>query len=295
MSPEKTPDQLTLEEMSPEQIKITRDQVRQEMVSGESTVLDIDAEPTADDTKQEPKHGDEAVADPWEGIDPSIKAQFDEMSTVIAEAKDTGARLKQAESRIGALTNQLSAEKESAAKATPTASEIEAASESDEAWKELAEDYPEWGSAIDGRIDMRIKKLKSEGGLTKADLDAAVSQVRTEMSDEFEIKTLANAYSNWTEIKARPDYIEWAKVQDADILAKMKTRNAADAISVLDKYTEDRGTSKSAAQIAVERKERLRAGLLPEGHQPHIPKSELDMSETEYRQKIGRQLWPKTG
>ena len=111
--------------------------------SGEARVVD-ESSPSAEASEQQ------RTVDPWEGVSPALKQAFDEMSQRIGAVQATETRLKQAESRIGAITNELHVAKKAVATAkdTPSAEQMAAAAESDEKWSTLKADFPDWAEAF---------------------------------------------------------------------------------------------------------------------------------------------------
>ena len=105
-----------------------RDEVTQEMKAEEEG-----AAPLVD--AHRPELVKEAVVDPWEGVNPALKGMFDSMSQTVQALQGADLRLKQAESRIGAITNELHAAKKAAeqVRVAPTAEQMAAAAKSNRA------------------------------------------------------------------------------------------------------------------------------------------------------------------
>ena len=272
--------QLEVEEMTPEEVKAYRAELAAEMEAEESGKPVVDAEPAEKPKEPEPEKEPEKEPDPWEGVPEAIKSQFTTQET----------RLKQAESRIGALTNELHAANKAATEAetAPTKEQMAEAAKSDEDWEELKEDFPEWASAIEGR-------LKKMGGMDQEVFDAKIEKIKEDMEGETEAKIekaiLTFAHPEWETTVAEPEYAEWLKTQDEETLEKVKSPRAIDAINILDKYAETRETLKTAAEIASARKERIKKSVTPTGGKADAPKSETDMSEAELRSKIGKEVF----
>jgi len=286
------------EELSPEEAKAYRKQLEEE--------FDNDDFGTVDDTLTEeldpgPKEkdpgeggGGDLGEDPWEGVNPALKAEFDRMSEKAAKVDEFATRLQQAESRIGAVTNQLTEAQKAAEEANqkPTEEQIAAAAASKEKWEELKADFPEWGEAIEGQFAALREELGANGGgITQADLDAAIQKASEEVDLKVELGILNYAYPNWEEIKDSNDFKTWVKAQPEDLIAKTRSTSAYDAIDVLDLYTEARGTKKTASEINRDRQQRLRTSVRPGGKKGKPPKSEQDMTDAEYRSKVGAEIF----
>jgi len=248
--------------------------------------------------------------DPFAGVDPAIKAMFDDLSTKVTGVTEAlEPRLKQTESRIGAITNRSivadkAAEVAAAEQAAgPTKEQIEAAAKSDEEWEELAKDFPDWATAFDGRVDKKLAELKKQlsPGVDREALEAETARLRTEMKDESEQgiqrAILSFAHPGWKKDMASEKFTKWLPTQSEEIRAKANgsvetTDLATDAIFVLDAFKgESKPPAKTAAEIAAEREARLSNSLLPEGKKATAPKAEAEMTREELRAKIGPEVW----
>jgi hypothetical protein len=243
----------------------------------------------------EPAEGDEqhpeeeAVTDPWDGVSPAIKESFENMASKVNAFDAMAMRLKQAESRIGALQNKIS----QAPPPEPTAEEKKKALEDDRHWQTLKEDFPEWADEIERRSartesalkDQREKYALAEQAL-KSDIDKKVQEIEV----RFEKASLSQKYPEWENIITTKEYTQWLGIQPSEVKDKTRSVLAKDAISVLDKFTKDK-LQKSPAVIAEERKQRLSASVLANGSKARAAKSEYDMTDDEYREYIAKQLW----
>jgi len=304
------PSELTPEEMTPEEIAIMREQVAAELDAEESgePIKDVQSETVSGDAGDiDAKTGDgedheEKETDPWDGVNPALKAQFDAMSSQLESFKQTEYRLKQAESRIGSLTNRLHEVTTARQKAetdeptAPTKDQMEKAAKSKEAWEELEEDFPEWATAIDGRLaEIREEVAKKGGTITQEQVDAAIQDATTGLERQFEIRILKRFHPDYETVKESQDFQTWINAQPEEIKAKTRSDSAEDAITVLDAYKvayQGNGSkSKTASEIAEERRQRLARSTVPEGRKARAPKSEAEMNEPELRKKIGREVW----
>lgn len=252
--------------------------------------------PTVVEKTEEDDDKKQAAADPWAGVNPALKAMFDSLSSTIVTLKDqVEPRLKQAESRIGAMTNEFHAAKEAAAKVAdaPTVAQMEAAAASSGKWESLKEDFPEWAEAIDGRLSSAIALIKKDQ-LPK-DLTAEIAKVQASIAEgtqgEIQKGILAFFKPGWESTVVTPEFKEWIAMQPEGVKSLVHSQLAVDAVTVLDKFEESTKKHKTAAEIASERKLRLAKSTLPEGG-PGIPiKSEQDMTDAELRRSIGREVF----
>ena len=292
----------TQEEINAEEIAI-RAEVAAELDaedSGEYRSVDADNGVQAEEEVAEIK-----AVDPWAGVDPKLKEMFDGMKGALDQATSVigrlEPRLKQAESRIGSFEPTIVAArkaKEAAANA-PTKEQLEAAAASEEKWKTLVKDFPEWGEAFDGRLSKKIDDLRSElskptgidNDTLKAELNSLQNTVRTGSKQDVQLGFLEFFHPDWSAKRNSPKFNEWIKVQPKETIAKFESDFAKDAIDVLDAYDTYQGSTETPSQIVEKRKQRLKGSILPAGQRAVVPKSEADMSPEELRAKIGREVF----
>ena len=260
-----------------------RAEVVEEMKAEESGEPAVDAEPTI--PAEPPKE------DPWEGVNPAIKQAFDEMSQKVSTVQATEMRLKQAESRIGSITNELHAAKKAAetVKAAPSAAQMQAAAESDEKWENLKKDFPEWAEAFDGRFD---KKLTSKINELKEEIKNEIAGGKP--SADLDLRLLNIVKPKWKETVKTPEWKEWLSKQAPETAALVSSDRAEDAISIITLFEETARPQKTATEIAAERKERMKTSVLPVGGKAVPVKSEADMNAAELRANIGKQIFAET-
>ena len=283
------------EEMTPEKEAEFRKEVIAELAAEESgEPIEAPAKP-AEDPEPEPEVDPETEVDPWAGVNPALKEQFDEMSTRVSGLDATEVRLKQAESRIGAITNELGAAKKAAKEvaAAPTEDQVKEAAESEEKWKELKEDFPDWAIAIDTRLASFEKKMTPgiDQETLKAELETLKTTMKTESAVEIEKAILSFAHPDWEQTDASEEFGEWLKGQPKDVTAKSGSARAVDVISVLDAFAESQSENKNAAEIAEKRKKQLKLSELTPGRKATPAKSEADMTEAELRSSIAKEVF----
>lgn len=240
--------------------------------------------------------------DPWEGVNPELKAQFDSMSSRLESFAATEERLKQAESRIGGITNELHAAKQInkdntvEKKEAPTEDEIKVASESLEKWKELKNDFPDWADAIEHRLS--ILKSEMTPGVSLETLTKEIAALKESFKDstgsQIEKAILSFAHPDYEQTISSSEYATWLKSQSADVIEKTNSVTAADAISVLDQFESFKKESKSVKDIERQRKDRLTKSVVVEGGPTTPVKSEADMSDSEYRANIAKEVFADT-
>ena len=283
------------QEMTQEEVQKLRDDVAAELDAEEKGEAFT---PSVDVSGKET--GKTEVVDPWAGVNPALKTKFDDLSQKVAAMAAVEARLKQAESRVGALTNELHNAKQAATtvKDAPTKEQMEAAAKSGEAWENLKADFPEWAEAFDGRFNAKLASLKEEilSGLHGEGKTAEeIAQLKTTLAEgtaeQIQIGILGFLKPNWQTTLSTKEYQDWLKAQPEDVVKLTKSPLAADAITVLDSFEEAVGKQKTAEEIASERKRRMRTAVIPQGKKSAPAKSEADMSEAELRQSIAKEVW----
>jgi hypothetical protein len=231
-------------------------------------------------------------ANPWEGVDPVLKQAFDDLTSKVQTLTATETRLKQAESRIGAITNELHTAKVEAQEA-PSPGQIAAAAASDEKWEALKKDFPEWADAFDSRFDTKLGATVQE---LKTTLKAEMAkEIVPPKQDDLEVRLLSVMKPGWRKIIVTPEWSEWLHTQPPEKAAMIHSDKAEDAISLLTEFEKrPQQQAKTASEIAAERKQRLKTSELPQGGKATPPKSEQDMSPAELRASIGKEVFTET-
>lgn len=292
------------DELTPEQAKQEREKVSKELWSEEGKPSEEEGgqeqvlEPAP---KAEEKKGEEAH-DPWAGVNPALRQEFETLQAKVKDADALAERLKQAERRIGSITNQLHEATEVAKTAkkegddAPTKEQIDAAAEDAEEWQALKEDFPEWAVAIDKRLASKTNEI--------ADLKTKIATIEQGGGNAQELeqrlsKTLVSIqHPGWEETVKTTEFTDWIVQQSKEDQEKCGSWNPLHAIEILDKFEsrENGGTPQlTAAQIAANRKKRLNAAQNPSGNRVRQPaKNPDDMTDEEYRQQAAREVWAET-
>ena len=159
---------------------------------------------------------------------------------------------------------------------------------------ELKEEFPAFADIIDAqaqkiadqqaRIDDLEAKIGSDGG-QGALTDKTLRQMREELRVEMR-------HPDWEQVVKSQEYDEWARTQPLDIIDKMNSDKAEDAIAVLDAYKAQTKGAKSPEQIENERKKRLSQSELPaqkSGRKPVV--ADDNLTDEQYRDKLEKELW----
>ena len=172
-----------------EEIKIadaqTRSDVGAEVFEGKEPVI-----------ISKPDKGLDDDSDPLAGVNPALLETLNNITGKLSAIDSFADRLKQTESRIGALTNKEIEEKrsrEKAEKEKPTKEEVEKALKSDENWDEFEKEFPDMATAIEGRFTEKLKTVDS--------LRQEISEIKTATSaktdDDLEVRLVGLMHPGW--------------------------------------------------------------------------------------------------
>jgi len=229
--------------------------------------------------------------DPWAGVPTALREQFEGMQAKLQSLEKFDYRLKQAESRVGSVQNELHAAREAAKAVTnaPSKEQIADASASQADWDQLKEDFPEWTKAIGGRIAAeRAEILKSMPDINKArseiqaDYDKKLVVTQARLGGDI----VAMKHPEWRKTQTSPDFQQWFvenKKEDSLVPAEI--------IKLFDDYEAHIANRKSVAEIEAERQKRLEASQSTPGRRLPAAKSQADMTPSELRAEIARQTW----
>lgn len=288
--------------LTDEEAKAVRDEITGELWAGK--------EPAKVKKTDEQKPETEVVVeeDPWAGVNPTLKKEFEDLKTKASGVDAMAERLKQAESRIGSITNQLHNEKKAAEGVNlqnqapaPTKEQIAAAAESDDEWDALKEEFPVWGSAVEKKFASErattleeIKALKAEiatlkqSGTPSGETDQKIEGIKIDLAKQV----VSLRHPGWEQVVKTPEFSAWLTAQPAEIKQKCESWNIVDAVSVLTAFNESKAGKKTAAEIAAERKERLnKSQNLSSGRVRQSSKLPDDMTDDEFRKEAAREIW----
>ncbi len=251
---------------------------------------DVEAEEVAPEI--ETSEAEPEVVDPWSGLPDVVKQEIEGLRSKVSVLDQIEYRLKQAESRVGGLTNELHAAKEASKQVSeaPTAKQIAESSGTQEAWDALKDDFPEWAEATNFRLAAQraeivelipdVEKLLEQAGQVS---DKAIVDLKEELNETLvEIR-----HPDWLETINTEAFNKWWSGQ-----GKKDAYNARGTIKILDEYVEYRASLPSAKDTLKERKQRLGNAELNHNKTRVAPaKSEDDMTTEELRASIAAKYW----
>lgn len=231
---------------------------------------------------------EEVKIDPWAGVPAALREEVEGLRTKVGSLDEISLRLKQTESRIGGLTNDLHAAKEAAKTKAPSEEDTERALAIQAELDDLKELLPGLDHKFAAeRADM-LKQMPNIEEIRKEFRDASNAE-----SEKLEVKfgtaIVAFKHPNFTETVKTPEFLQWMsehKVEDSFDPTVM--------IGIMDKFTEYKSKQKSSKEIADERTQRLDLAQNPIGHKLPPVKSEADMSLSEIRASEAKKVWAQT-
>ncbi len=293
-----------MEELTQEELQEERDQIALEVFEGAEKPV-IGPEENEDvivDKVEEDVQKVEEVPQ----ISPALQSMIDNMN---AEAIRREERLKQTESRIGSLQQQLHKANEAVAaiSSAPTPEEIAEASKTKKEWEELKKEFPEWGKGVDKRISETDKKLSD----TDKRLQSAIEELQSRIPNVDEIQgnvltqaeqarinrisaktkedviKLYDEYPDFMTINKSAEFNEWIAAQPLSLRIRRESDNLADALEVMEKYKD----FQENGSVTARRNNRLSSAVTQKKGTTPRSKSVGDMTPAEERAYIAAKVF----
>lgn len=267
--------------------------------------------------KETPQATDERTEESHKEVEPEQAAeakQPDDIATIKAEInkvlsslKTHEYRLKQTESRVGSVINELSAAKQAAKRTDdgPSQQQIQDAAKSKESWSELKKEFPEWSAMFDG-IDARLSTVKAPD---QSEIDRRVDQQVKQIlkAHKVESEKVAQRFAEETRLDIKhPDWRDLVKSDDYNNFIKsapVEIKNlhnhspyAKDAMVVLDAFMASQKKEsvvgkKTASEINSERKDKLKTAQVSPGRGATPPKPGASLSREELWRQVSKEVW----
>lgn len=220
------------------------------------------------------------------------------MEQLLAQMQELSNAVKRSEGRVSSLQSDLARQRNAQpaqAEPQPSTEQVALAIEDPEEWKKLQDEFPEWGVAIQKKLDATTAAMLKRYGATQAGvkqevLDAAVSQAL----ESREYARLERAHPGWKALTATPSYQDWYKAQPADVQALADSPYSDDAIVFFDKFKTDTGgvpSTNPAASLQQRRQAVLAASATTTPRRPAAPRtvSDQDLTPEEiWKQELAR-------
>ena len=241
----------------------------------------LDAAPEQTDKAAEGKAKEPTAAQPAQPVEQSPALSPLEQS--IAQLSDIARRLEEGQrrtdGRVSALQSKLDKGAAKPVTELPSAEQVALAVEDPDEWKKLQEEFPEWGTAIQKKLEATsqalLKRIGAGGGEVKQEIiDAAVSTAL--QSREYAL--LERAHPGWNKLTITPAYKEWYAKQSADVQALADSPWSEDAITFFDKFKKETGGTSApadgdrAAALQAQRQKVLNTSALTKPSRPNAPK-----------------------
>lgn len=232
----------------------------------------VEQEPVAEEKQDEkkdenqPKEEAAQAADPWAGVPPILKEEFERARIAVNQVGTAQRHIKVLEDQIAELKAAGEAAKAAAPGTAPTAGQIQAAASSGEKWKAIKEDFPEWAEAMEERLAAQaatpqapvdVEKLRKEWQEgTQVQVAGAIDVAEERAFVRFK-------YPTWKQTVNTPEFIGWMQTQAPEIQALAQSDLADDAIKMLDEFSEHQKTAAAKAAADAKNKQRLAAATPP--------------------------------
>ena len=229
--------------------------------------------------------------DPWAGIPPALREEVEGLRAKLGSLDEMSYRLKQTESRLGGVLNDLHAAKEAAKTVVkaPTVEQMEQAASNKAAWDTLNEDFPEWNKATEHRLAAERAEIMSripDVESIRKEMQAASGEELERMKLDFGKTIVSFKHPKWTETIATEEFMKW----QAETGAK-DSFDPLEVIATMDAFYDHQSKQKSSGAIIAERKKRLEESQTTSGHRLPPAKSETDMSPSELRASIAKEVF----
>jgi hypothetical protein len=243
------------------------------------------------EVQQEPIVEPVIEVDPWAGVPPALREEMEGLRSKVGNLTTIEQRMKQAESRLGGVINELHAAKEAAKVVAnaPSNEDIDRAATSKKTWDDLKENYPELFIPTDERFaDQRADILKQipDVAALRDEFDRASDERVKKVQAELGAEIVELKHPNFKETANSPAFKTWYAEQGSP-----DSFSAREVIKVIDDFTKYQASKKSVKQISAERNQRLESSQSIEGRRLPPTKSEADMTETELRAAVAKQVW----
>ena len=225
----------------------------------------------------------EAKAEAAAGWTAEQQAQLDQLMRTFPQLVN---ELKETKGRVGALQSELAKRPATPAAEAPSQKQVAAAAADPEKWASLKRDFPEWGEGIEAFVDARVGALPKGGGLTQEDLQRAVAEATTGLTQNFERALIGVKHQDWEPTVNTADFNNWFAAQKPEVQALAQSPKGVDAIRMLDMFADSKKTP--VADVRQSRKATLAAAVTTKPGAAAPIKAFEDMSPKEQWDYLAR-------
>lgn len=223
--------------------------------------------------EEAPPVGSVDQSDPWEGVPSVVMDRIAQLEAQLASVNKLTSSINELKSNIGRIDSIQS---------TLAKSQKEAPKEAvkREKWDHVQKEYDDIAAGIDERLDERLEAIKA---LQPAvDVEQLRNELAWEVQERFEssareareLSKIEKVYPDWENMVADRGFQSWLPTQAPGIQALVNSNHSADAIRLLDLYSE---SSKPAERPTS--KARLERAVAPTGNSTPIKKVQLTAQE----------------
>lgn len=223
----------------------------------------------ATDPDAQPQGSQPTAEQLWANLTPAQKEALSQLQHRATAAEELA---KRHIGQVGGLQRKINEILKSQAAvnpaaAQPTAAQVTAAMADPEEWKKLEEDFPTIAQGFKKMLEVRETKLKQELQAMTQPLLVARQQDQQEREQRFiqeQVRILAEAHPDWGDIRESPEFHEWLAAQPPFVQSGIKSRNAADAVDILNRY-KSASAGKAGADLEARRKQRVQQAAAVQG------------------------------
>jgi hypothetical protein len=247
------------------------------------------ATPASDPPATEAKKDEKPAPDEWEGVSAKVKSEIESMREKLGGFDKIAEQLRTINGHIGGLTSQQKQIRDALAQAktltekrggeTPTQAQVDAAAESPAKWRQMKEDLPDWAEAVEERLAELAKtttaapsvdasKLKEE---FLGEVDSRLSNLGKDATAQarvfavLDLKHDPDWNTSWQADVNSPEYDAWFATQKPEVQALAASSAVKDASRLITLFREHRAQGAKAAAAKVEREDRLKRAVQPQG------------------------------
>lgn len=231
--------------------------------------------------------GAQPPVDEWKDVPAKVKAELESMRGMVDGLTKLPERFRAIEHQVGGIKSLTQSLKDAVAQATtttkaagdsaPTPEQVESAAKSDERWKQLKDDFPEWAEAVDERLkrvetarpSVDPSALKTE---VLTDVDSRIAKARDESRTTIltEARVLGRIDAafpdyDWEAAIQTEQFATWYEGQKPDVKALSGSPKPQDAIRLVSLFKEAQAKAEKAAAEKEAREKRLDRAEQPQG------------------------------
>lgn len=234
-------------------------------------------ETTTDETGEQP-----TATEPAQSPAPAAPSAEERLARIEQMMTQMGSQVASFGGRVSALQREL-AQAENARKAmgsaAPTKEQVAEAKKDPEKWKQLKEDIPEWGEAIEELVAAR---MPAQAPTAAPQQPVDVEAIKAQIKQDLELDLIATKYPDWRAVSQTNEFKNWFNAQPETFRRLGESTRGADVIHVFDEF--GKAKARNVTDIRQNRQARLGAaagvGQQPGRALPAV-KREEDLTEQE--------------